>query len=121
MSYTVNVFVRDVTAERLLALLEAPLLTRVSRAQAEEGAPWLADVFGVHLAIVDDHGMVDDMGITFSQYSLMAQFTLYANRIPPAEGARLCIALAQALAAVVRIHGGACLVVEEMQRVIQPG
>lgn len=125
MSYTVNVFVRGLTAERVLALLEAPLLTQARRVPAPgetaEDSPWLADVFGIHLAVVDGHGMVDDLGMRFSEYPLMAQFTLYASRIPPVEGARLCVALAQTLAAVVRMHGGVGLVVEEMQKVMTPG
>ena len=118
MSYAVNVFVRGLPRGALLALLEAPLLTNTTVSGSPDDNAWVADVFGVAVTVVEGHDMNDDQGIAFSAYPLMVVFTLYGNRIPSPEGQRLCVSMAQALAAVARSRGAECLVVEEMQRVI---
>jgi hypothetical protein len=117
MAYDVSVFVRGCGRDAILKLLRERLHTETTIEETRDGALWVSNVFGVRLAVVDGHGLIDDCGISFTQYPLQVSLTLYAGRIPIA-GPQLCRALARVFASVACAAGAECLIVEELQRVL---
>jgi hypothetical protein len=82
MSYDVSVFLRGLGRDDIRRLLRDSFQVDTTLDEPGEGAVAVANVFGASLAVVHEHGMVDDLGIRFTEYPLQVSFKLYAGRMP---------------------------------------
>ncbi len=120
MSHTTSVFCEcNPGLDAIREWVEEQVGTALSPVQLEEACRYEASVQGIVIGLIDDHGLVDDQGIQFSNYRWELDFTRYAG---PDVDARTERWRSLAFAAAERIsdqYGCECLVVDNVQQVLQ--
>ena len=97
MSYDVSVFFRGLTLPRAIEILRVQLGTPTTARFDGGAAIYDAEVFGISMFVAEAHDFEDDVGISFTRYTLYANFKLWMGRMPSEAGCQLVRALARAL------------------------
>jgi hypothetical protein len=121
MSETLSVFVGGCPSiEECRKLVESNLKIHLIRTTDSEGHRFGGKLSGAYVALFDNHGLVDDCGIEFTQFPLEIDFTRSAGANTPDwnETTFLCsaVSLAERLSKQFRTR---CIVVENLQRIVQ--
>jgi hypothetical protein len=101
-------------------LVENNLETHLVQKTDSEGHLFEGNYLGVCVALFNNHGLVDDCGIEFTQFPLEIDFTHYAGTNTrdwnEATFLRSALSLAERLSKQLRTR---CLVVQNLQRIVQ--
>jgi len=85
-----------------------------------EGHIFEGKVSGACVALFDNHGLVDDCGIEFTQFPLEIDFTRYAGTMTSDCNEVTFYSLAVSLAGrLSKQFRSRCIVVENLQRIVQ--
>lgn len=121
MSETLSIFVgRGPSLEECRILTEEDLQIQLTPRLDSEGHLFEGNVSGVCVALFDNHGLVDDCGIEFTQFPLEIDFTRYAGTSAPEWNEKTFLhsafSLAERLSKQFRVF---CIVVKNLQRIVQ--
>lgn len=121
MSETLSIFVGSgPSIEECRNLVETDLQIHLTQRSDSEGHLFEGNFSGVSVALFDEHGLVDDCGIEFTQFPLEIDFTRYGGTSSPdwSETTYLgsAVSLAESLSKQFRSR---TIVVENLQRVVQ--
>ena len=121
MSETLSIFVgADSSIEGCRQIVEDHLQTPLRQRMDSEEHLFEGEAAGACVALFDNHGLVDDCGIEFTQFSLEIDFTHYAgtktSNWSEASFRSLVISLAERLSQRFR---SCCIVVENFQRIVR--